>query len=137
MTVGILAPSETAIMPFDNMVFASSSKISFWVAHGIAKSAVIPQGRLPAWYSAPLNFSAYSEILPLRTFFSSITHCSFSSLIPSLSKINPAESDNVSTLPPLWLIFSAAKVATLPDPDIKTFLPSILSPFVLSISSRK
>ena len=32
--------------------------------------------------------------------------------------MKPSQSDRVSTLPPSWTIFSAAWVATLPEPEI-------------------
>lgn len=52
-------------------VLASSSSISFWVAFGMATSHLIIQGLFPSKYCAPY-LSAYSFILPLLTFFSSI-----------------------------------------------------------------
>jgi len=46
-------------------------------------------------------------------------------------------SDSVSTLPPSWTIFSAAWVATLPEPEMSARLPARSCPRVFSIFSRK
>ena len=46
-------------------------------------------------------------------------------------------SDSVTTLPPSWTIFSAACVATLPEPEMTAVLPTRSCPFVFSMLARK
>ena len=52
-----------------------------------------------------------------------ITWFNFSVLIPSSSKIYPPESDNVKTVAPNSIAFSAANCATFPEPEITTLFP--------------
>ena len=51
--------------------------------------------------------------------------------------MNPPESDSVKTLPPNWTTFSAAWVATLPEPEMTALLPVRSWPLVASIEARK
>src|SRR4030042_560140 len=84
--LGMLAPSATRTAPFLRSVFASSPLISFCVALGNAQSHLMPHGRLPSRYLAPY-LSAYSLIRPVLIFFIFITRASFSSSMPSGSKL--------------------------------------------------
>ena len=78
---GMLAPSATHFTPFLISVWASSPFNSFWVAQGRAMSQGTPHGR-PSWKVAPLKFSAYSLMRPLRLFLRSIIQASLVSSIP-------------------------------------------------------
>ena len=49
----------------------------------------------------------------------------------------PEESDMAMTLPPSVVAFTAANVATLPDPEMTTLAPSNERPAAFSISSVK
>jgi hypothetical protein len=51
--------------------------------------------------------------------------------------MNPVESDRVTTLPPSSLSFWTVNCATLPLPDTRHSLPSIVSRRVASISAAK
>jgi len=57
--------------------------------------------------------------------------------MPSSSTIVDSESHSVMTLPPIWLTFSTAYWATLPDPLIATTLFLKSRPRVASISAAK
>src|SRR5665647_255666 len=104
---GMFDPSDTQLQSFLTSSFASSSFISFCVAQGIAISHLIIHGLFPSKYSTPY-LSAYSFILPLLSFLSSIMNLSLSQSIPFGSYINPFESDDVTTFPPSSATFSEA-----------------------------
>jgi len=81
--VDMFEPSLTHLHPFLTRILASSAVISFWVAEGKARSHGACQGLLPGMNSALGYFLQYSDILPRRLFFKSITQASFSMSIPS------------------------------------------------------
>ena len=56
------------------------------------------------------------------------TQSIFSWVMPSGSWMKPSLSDRVSTLPPSWTIFSAAWVATLPEPEMTARLAGQILP---------
>ena len=86
---------------------------------------------------APGKCSAYSEIRPRRSFFSSMTHASFSLSIPAGSCTNPVESESVTALAPMSRSFSIVYWATLPLPETRQVFASRLSSRVRSISCAK
>ncbi len=125
------------MQPLSTSVFASLPCSSFWVAHGSATSQATPHGVWPSWNVAFGKASTYSEIRPRRLVLWSLTHWIFSWSIPSGSCTKPWLSESVSTVPPSWFTFSAAWVATLPDPEITARLPVRPSPRVASMLARK
>ena len=120
----MLAPSETAMQPFLTSVRASSPSSSFWVAQGRATSQGTPHGRLAGVEGRALELvgifgdaAAALGLVRLDPVDLLLGRC------PSGSWMKPSLSDRVSTLPPSWTIFSAAWVATLPEPEITARLP--------------
>ena len=133
---GMFAASAIALTPFLIIAAASSAFTSFCVAEGTAQSASTFQGR-PSWKVTLENSSAASDILPrrtpLRSFIQSICSC----VKPSEQWTKPPESERVSGKAPSCRHFSAAWVATLPEPEIRTFFPSIVSLCWTSIFLKK
>ena len=133
----MLAPSLTAMQPLATSALASGPSSSFCVAHGSATSHGTFHGVASAWKVAPVKWSAYSLIRPRRWVLWSLTHCTFSSVSPSGSWMKPPESDSVIGVAPSWISFSAACVATLPEPETTARSPARSRPLCLSMLSRK
>ena len=96
----MFAPSATQIHPLSTSCFACSPFNSFCVAQGKATSHETDHGFSPLKNLAFGYAFTYSLILPLFTFFRSITYANLSESIPSVSKIYPDESDRVTTFAP-------------------------------------
>ena len=77
---------------------------------------------LPAWYWAVGE--EYSEHRPRRSLMA-MTSWIWASENPLGSMMHPEESENDKTEAPNSRHFIAANWATLPDPEIRTFLPKI------------
>ena len=119
---GILAPSNTPIHPLSISFLASSISNSNCVAHGNATSHLIFHisllwGRTSTLLSTSV---AYSLIRPL---LSSLSALKISKLIPSGTYIVLEESFIAMTLPPNSVTFFKQYKATLPLPEMITFLP--------------
>ena len=111
--------------------------ISFWVAQGMAISQGTDHGWALAWKDEPAKAAAYSSMRPRRLFFRSLIQSSFSWVKPSGSWMKPPESDSVTGLAPRCSSFSAAWVATLPEPDTTAVMPSTLVPAAFIMFCRK
>ena len=59
------------------------------------------------------------------------------SVMPDSQKIAPERSESVITVAPSCISFCAAKLATLPEPEITHFLPSNVSPRIASMFCAK
>src|SRR5271170_29221 len=105
---------------------ASSPETSFCVAHGSATSTspTCNHGRAPPIYLKPLSLSATSESCFLSTLSWAIVLIS-SGVTPfsSVATMAPLLSLRETTVAPSSIHLRAAYCATLPEPEMTTFLP--------------